>query len=281
MLDLFSVRLFVLAIELGNLTRAAEGAGTVQPVVSARIKGLEAALGRQLLERTPRFVRPTADGFAFLPKARALLAAHDEAVQLDRHPGMRFALGASDHALGSGLEHVVRHLRAALPSRSTIELRLGMSQHVRAAFDTGELDAVIIRRETGGSDGEVLGTDPLGWRAMAETGEEDGVIPLATLGLPCGVRAAAIRQLDAADRRWRDAFTGGSCTALLAAVRAGLGIAPMGAIASGRLEDVGPRLRLPTLPASEIVMFARAGAPASRAAAGALEAAVRTLLRGS
>ena len=43
MLDLESVRLFVLALEFGNLTRAAEAAGTVQPAVSARLKALEAA----------------------------------------------------------------------------------------------------------------------------------------------------------------------------------------------------------------------------------------------
>ena len=60
MLDLASVRLFILAVEFENLTRAAEAAGTVQPVVSNRIKGLEAALGRKLLERTPRFVCQTA-----------------------------------------------------------------------------------------------------------------------------------------------------------------------------------------------------------------------------
>ena len=81
MLDLASVRLFILAVEFGNLTRAAEAAGTVQPVVSARIKGLEAALGRRLLERTPRFVRPTKEGMAFLPKARALMAAHEDAAR--------------------------------------------------------------------------------------------------------------------------------------------------------------------------------------------------------
>ncbi|MBM0207215.1 LysR family transcriptional regulator [Micromonospora sp. STR1s_5] len=68
MLDLASVRLFILAVEFGNLTRAAQAAGTVQPVVSARLKGLEAALGRKLLERTPRYVRPTEDGLAFLAK---------------------------------------------------------------------------------------------------------------------------------------------------------------------------------------------------------------------
>src|SRR5437763_325524 len=104
MLDLDSVRLFVLAVEFGNLTRAAEAAGTVQPVVSQRLKGLEATLGRKLLERTPRFVRPTEDGRMFLTRARSLLAAHDDAVHFSGAPAIRFSFGASDHALGIGLE---------------------------------------------------------------------------------------------------------------------------------------------------------------------------------
>ncbi len=200
LLDLASIRLFILTVELGNLTRAAEAADTVQPVVSVRIKGLEAAVGRRLLERTPRFVRPTADGVAFLAKARALMAAHDDATRFDGRPTTRFAIGASDHALGTGPEHVIRHVRAVLPSGSTIELRLGLFQHVRASFDDGELDAIVVRREAGGSEGEVLGTDPLGWRSAADEGGPDGVVPLVTLGPPCGIRAVATRHLDAAGR---------------------------------------------------------------------------------
>ena len=45
MLDLASIRLFILAVEFGNLTRAAEAAGTVQPVVSARVKDWKRHLG--------------------------------------------------------------------------------------------------------------------------------------------------------------------------------------------------------------------------------------------
>ncbi|MCJ2032860.1 LysR family transcriptional regulator [Methylobacterium sp. J-068] len=280
MLDLVSVRLFILAVEFGNLTRAAEAAGTVQPAVSARIKGLEAALGRKLLERTPRFVRPTEDGLAFLAKARALMAAHDEATRFDDAPTVRIVIGASDHALGTGLEHVIRHVRAVLPTRSVVELRLGLSQQVRTSFDEGDLDAVIIRREAGGADGEVLGLDPIGWRSMEEdVVAPDRPIPLVTLGPNCGVRSMAVRHLDAAHRPWREAFVGGSCSALVAAVRAGLGIAPMGAVASGRMIDVGSRYDLPVLPPSEIVMFARAHSPSAAAAARALEAAVQSMLR--
>ena len=278
MLDLASVRLFILAVEFGNLTRAAEAAGTVQPVVSARIKGLEVALGRRLLERTPRFVRPTADGVVFLAKAQALMAAHDKAMQFEGEVRTRFTVGASDHALGIGMEHVIRHVRAALPVASAIELRLGMSQHVRAAFDDGELDAVIIRREAGGSEGEVLGTDPLGWRSVGED-QMDDIVPLVTLGPPCGVRSVAIRRLDAVKRPWREAFVGGSCAALVAAVRAGLGIAPLGAVASGRISDAGPRLGLPGLPPSEIVMFVRTCSATTVAGARALHAAIQTMLK--
>ena len=151
-----------------------------------------------------------------------------------------------------------------------------------AARTACELDAVIIRREAGGADGEVLGLDPLGWRVTEEdVVAPDRPIPLVTLGPHCGVRSMAVRHLEAAHRPWREAFVGGSCSALVAAVRAGLGIAPMGAVASGRMGDVGPRYDLPALPPSEIVMFARAHSPAAAAAARALEAAVQSMLRGA
>ena len=280
MLDLESVRLFVLAAELGNLTRAAEAAGTVQPVVSQRLKSLETVLGRRLLERTPRFVRPTADGAAFLDHARALLARHDEALRFSDAPAVRFALGASDHALGVAIEPVLRQVRGALPGHAVIEVRMGLSQEVRELFDAGRLDAAVIRREGGGSDGEVLGTDPLGWRAAEGWELPAGApVPLATLASPCGVRAAALRQLDQARIPWRESFVGSSCAALLAGARVGLGVAPMGALAAGGMPDAGARLALPALPASEIVLFARASSPEAAAAIRALAAAIGSHLR--
>lgn len=87
MLDLASVRLFILAVEIGNLTHG-RGAGCGTGGVSACLKGLETALGRKLRECTPRYVRPTEDGVAFLGKARALMAAHDEAARFDDEPTM-------------------------------------------------------------------------------------------------------------------------------------------------------------------------------------------------
>lgn len=280
MLDLESVRLFVLAADLGNLTRAAEAAGTVQPVVSQRLKALETRLGNRLLERTPRYVRLTEDGVAFLPRARALLASHEDALRFADEPPFRFTIGASDHALGLSAEAVFRRLRRALPGGAVIEVRMGLSQDMQALFDAGRVDAAILRRERGGSGGEVLGSDPLGWRAADDAVCPAGMpVPLATLAAPCGVRAAAIRHLDQARMPWREAFVAGSCTSLLAGIRAGCGVAPMGMMASGGMVDRGPALGLPALPDSQIVLLARAGSAAAAAAIRALAAELKAHLR--
>ncbi|MBP0444907.1 LysR family transcriptional regulator [Roseomonas sp. SSH11] len=279
MLDLESVRLFVLAVEFGNLTRAAEAAGTVQPAVSARLKALEARLGRRLLDRSPRFVRPTAEGIAFLARARALLAAHDEALRLGDAPAMRVAIGLSDHAVGLGLPALLARLRAALPPHALLELHSGASIPLRERFEEGALDAVILRREAGGAEGEVLGEDPLGWRGAPDfTLPAGAAVPLALLAPPCGVRAAAERALDAAGRPWREAYRGGSCAMLLAGAGAGLGLAPMGRISAGGAPDLGPELGLPPLPGSEIVLLGRAGSAGAAAAIRVLAAGMRAAL---
>jgi DNA-binding transcriptional LysR family regulator len=280
LLDLASVRLFVLTAELGSLTRAAEAAATVQPVVSQRIKALEAALGRRLLERTPRFVGLTAEGAVFLEKARALLSAHDEALQFGEEAKACFSIGLSDHAVGAGLNQIIRDLRAALPVGVALDVRVGPSREMREHFDSGQADAVVLRRESGAAGGEVLGTDALGWRALGEVARRpQRPLPLILLRSPCAVRAAALERIEDAGLPWREVFIGGSCATLIAAVQAGLGIAPMGRIASGDLEDGGPVLGLPALPESEIVLLARARSPEAASGVRALERTVRSFLR--
>lgn len=274
MLDLDSVRLFVLAAELGGLTRAAEAAGTVQPVVSQRLKSLESRLGRRLIDRTPRHFRLTEDGHVFLPKARELLAKHAEAIDFADQAPLNFSLAASDHAIGQRLPAAIRALRASLPANAVLDVRVGFSAAVREAFVNGQVDAAIVRRN-GGTDGEVLRKDRLGWRVAPgwlSTGER--TIPLVTLGGECGVRDIAVAHLSDAGVPWRDSFTAGSCAALIEGVLAGAGIAPMGDICAADLPDRGAEFGLPRLPVSEIVLYSRARTPAHAAAIRALAAAV-------
>src|ERR1700692_2807169 len=79
-LDISTVQAFLLVAELQSFTRAAEALGTTQAAVSMKLQRLEAVVGKRLVERSPRAVRLTSDGAAFLDNARALMEAHDRAL---------------------------------------------------------------------------------------------------------------------------------------------------------------------------------------------------------
>ena len=275
MLDLESVRLFILSVELGSLTKAAEAAGTVQPVVSQKLKTLEQRLGKRLIDRTPRYLRLTKDGEIFLPKARELLAKHEEALVFSDEAPISFSLAVSDHAIGSRLSPVIRAVRAALPLNAVVEVKVDFSRHVKETFASGASDAALIRRNGGGTEGEVLRTDRMGWRAAPDwRPRSNSPTPLVSLGMDCGVREIALTELRKAGVDWRDSFIAGSCAALHEGLLAGAGVAPMGDICARGLSDRGPELGLPPLPTSEIVLFSRAKTPAHAAAIRALAAAI-------
>lgn len=181
--------------------------------------------------------------------------------------------------MGTTFDIALGRVRAALPSGASLSVQLGQSHDIRERFDRGEVDLAIIRREGGSGDGEVLGKDALAWRAGENWRAAENVLPLAMLPPPCGVRAVALKALERAGLSWREAFVGGSCLAVTTAVRAGLGIAPLGGMVGGDLRDVGAELGLPTLPPSHIVLLARTGAPHLAVAARALAASIRDGLR--
>jgi len=95
-LDLDAVQTFALTAAMTNFTRVAEATGTTQSAVSLKLKRLETFLGKRLFERTPRAVRLTDDGAAFLDHARILLAANERALTAQAAPLHRLRLGISD-----------------------------------------------------------------------------------------------------------------------------------------------------------------------------------------
>jgi len=81
-----------------NLSRAAEALFVSQPTLTARLQGLEAALGEQLFVRTRRGMRLTEAGDTFLPYAehamRALADGRERLSELRRGMAGRLVLGA-------------------------------------------------------------------------------------------------------------------------------------------------------------------------------------------
>lgn len=87
-MDLDAVRTFVAAAQAGRFQDAATTLSVTQQAVSKRVAALEKELAVRLFTRTARGVRLTIDGQAFLPHARALLDAEEQA-RASVRPGSR------------------------------------------------------------------------------------------------------------------------------------------------------------------------------------------------
>lgn len=274
-LDIDAVRAFTLVADFASFTRAAQSLGVTQSAISLKIKRLEQRLDMRLVERTPRSVRLTDTGADFLSRARDLLAAHDRALAPEAPP-RRLTIGISDHVAGPDLAPLLSRMARFDPALR-LDVRIGLSGELAAAFEAGTFDAVVVRRERHRRGGEALFDDSFGWFAAPDYRQPaQEPLRLAMLAAPCGVRADAIRALDKAKREWVEAFTGGGVTAIAAAVSAGLAVAPLAQrIAPPGVVDIGPQLGLPSLGSSSVVLHARASDPRARTSLRALAAAFR------
>lgn len=100
MLDTQSLRLFLLASDLLNISAAGRQLGMAPAVASGRLAKLEHTVGADLLHRSTRKVSLSAEGEEFLPFAREIIAQEEAA----------FA------ALGKGQPRATGTLRFAAPS---------------------------------------------------------------------------------------------------------------------------------------------------------------------
>ena len=99
-MDTLNLRLFVMAAEKLNISKAGQMLGMAPAVASARLAKLEHAVGADLLHRSTRRVALSLEGQEFLPYARDILAQEDAALA----------------ALGHGTKQVNGNLRFAAPS---------------------------------------------------------------------------------------------------------------------------------------------------------------------
>jgi DNA-binding transcriptional LysR family regulator len=269
-----AVQAFVTIADHQSFTRAAEVLGTTQGAISVKLKRLEDRLGQKLIERTPRLVRLSAQGAVFLNSARDFLAAHDRALAGLSSVRRRFTLGIAAHVAGSEIPTLLARLNAHDPAL-TIEVRLDNSRNLLDAFDRGEIDAAIIRRER--RVGEVLAPEHFGWFATPGFVHRAGEpLRLAALSPSCGVRDIATRALDAAGIAWTEVLLGGGSSVVSDAVSAGLATAVFSCrLAPAGTVEVSQRFGLPSLPSSEIVLLSTLSDAKSREALRILATAFR------
>ncbi|MFD1969465.1 LysR substrate-binding domain-containing protein [Trinickia caryophylli] len=266
MFDTVLLRSFVTVAQEGSFTRAAARLHLTQSAISAHLRRLEQQAGKALLARTTRSVSLTPDGEMLLGYARAILSLNRDAqTRLHRTP--------ADGSLRIGMSEDFAHVRVMERLHGfglrhpelAFEVTIGIPGLLLQAMDRGELDVVLGGRCRDDRAGRELWREPLVWAAADWLAVDAALpVPLAVFPEPCPYREAALAALAQAGVESRIAVVCASSNGLVAAVRAGLAIAPMPAsrIEAG-LRSVEPPSGLPALPDVEFALFGGTSANAN------------------
>ncbi len=214
-------------VEEGGVTRAAERLGLTQPAVTARMRALEAAVGRALFRRRGNRLALTEAGAELYEQCRGLLALWDDLASRLQESGRllrgRLRLGA-DGPFG-GVMELLRRFRGAYPG-VVLSLEIGNAARVVEQLAAGVTDAAVVTLE------RPPGTR---WHAL-RLGEEH----LAAL-LPAGHPLAGRRRLELAElagERLVFREPGSATRTLLEEALAGAGLAPRIVLELGSREAV-------------------------------------------
>ncbi len=227
MFDPVLLKTFVTVAETLSFTGAAQLLGLSQPTVSQHIRRLEAQAGRNLVQRDTREVRLTDNGDAMLGFARSILAAHDQAASYFTGSAMRGRLrfGSADDLALTQLPQILRDFRQLYP-HINLELTVNQSGVLTRRLAAGQLDLVFIRQATDAPAGRLVRRDRLVWVGhRALTLEPEQAIPLIVYQAPSLSRTLMIDGLEQLGRTWRITCNVREINGVLAATRAGIGVA--------------------------------------------------------
>ena len=143
-LDLRLVRYFVAVADHLNFGRAAAALYVPQPSLSRQIRSLEQELGARLFDRTTQGTQLSAAGEVFLPLARELLRAADEAAARARAVALprQITIG---YTTGIIVTFAVQDLRRRNPDADVRTLHLAWNEPRPALLDRS-VDAAVARR---------------------------------------------------------------------------------------------------------------------------------------
>jgi DNA-binding transcriptional LysR family regulator len=267
---------FLAVAETRSFTRAAEQLGLSQPTVSQQVRRLETAAGRILLSRDTHGVSLTDNGDAMAGFARTILAAEAAATSYFSGSAMRGRLrfGAADDLAATQLPRILRHFRQLHP-QVNLELTVNQSLPLYRRLKSGHLDLIFIKKIPDARDdlipetGTIVRRDTLVWLAEERTLIEPGEpVPLITYQTPSISRRLAIEALEAAGRTWRITCNTREVNGMLAAVRAGLGVAAHPhTLIPDDLVKVSNRFSLPDLGEVDFTLLSNPSAPADAVAA--------------
>lgn len=271
------LRTFVTAVRAGSISRAAAALGNTQPALSQQLRRLESVVGRPLLHRAPSGVRPTRTGEELLPYAERILALSAQALAetggaLTGHCGV----GLLEDLAVSRLPQALADL-ARLHPEATLEVLILSDAAMRQAYDTGRVQLVLDEVPDLPWPPRWTVRLPLVWAVGQGVAADADPLPVVLFSNTCAWRTAVLEAMEGSGRRWRVAFESNSLAGVLAALRAGLGVA---ALMPANLEPAmacHDAAALPALPDVELGLARRPGTEGD-ALIDAVESALRRMI---
>ena len=267
------LRTFLAVTQSLSFTRAAESLGIRQPTVSQHIRRLEEQVGRPLFLRDTRSVALTSDGEAMAGFAREILAAQERAVGFftGSHLQGRLRFGVTDDLALTPLPRILRDFRQLYP-RIDLELTVLQNENLLRRIESGHLDVAFVKRSPDSSKslrGQLVRRDQLVWTGLDGARlDPEQPVPLVVYQAPSLSRSVAVQALERVGRGSRITCTVRGVNGVLAAVRAGLGIAVMArTLMPTDLVELPTSLGLPKLPHLDLVLLTTKRAPAEPAKA--------------
>jgi DNA-binding transcriptional LysR family regulator len=258
-LDIDTLRSLIAIVDLKSFSRAAEQLGRSQSAISLQIARLEGLVGHSVLERgRGRVIGPTERGAALVAHARQIVELNEQAVASMRHPaaGERIRLGVPADFLERDFSAALGEIRARYP-QAQLSLRTDVSARLAEDVGHGRLDLAFFKRAPSNEAGAAIAFEPLAWFGDAAAAHRDDPIPLVAFADGCAYRDEALRSLRRAARDFTIACEARSLSALIGAVKCGLGYAalPLRLGARKELSRAGRHTnRLPELNAVELAL---------------------------
>ena len=221
------LRTFLAVAQSLSFTGAGAGLSLSQPTVSQHVRRLEQAVGRPLFVRDTHSVTLTADGEAMADFARSILAAHEQAVAYFTGSGLsgRLRFGVTDDLALTPVPRILRDFRQLYP-RIDLELTVSQSGALQRRVESGHLDVAFVKQAAGEGRGHLVRRDRLIWAAAPGTKLESGRrVALVVYQGPSISRSLGLQALERAGLPYRVTCTVRGVLGVVAAARAGLGVA--------------------------------------------------------
>lgn len=253
-----TMQIYVRVVETGSFSKAALALGTTQPTATKAVAEAERRLGARLLHRTTRGVTPTEVGTIYYERCKLILRDLDEAdnlatlVQREKIGSLRINTSV---AFGRRvvLPLVLRYMR----EHPGLQVDLGFDDRYVSLVEEGVDLAIRMGRLADSSLGATwLGTNP--W-VLAGSPHYLATHPAPRVPTDLGDHACLVYSSVQGDARWqflgpsgeeetvvvRGALRSNNLSAVLAACRAGMGLAVLPWYVAG--ESVAQRWLLPLL----------------------------------